>query len=142
MMRAQQWKLTVGAPLAAGPLFASVPAIAHHASTPFYDDTKKAEAQGTVTKFLIRNPHSFLYFEATDDKGQKVEWQVELGAVAAMARLGWTTETIKPGLLIKVVGQPSRAEGSYGMCCARITRPDGSPIVAGGGVAEEQPPPR
>ena len=43
---------------------------------------------------------------------------------------------------IKAAGQPSRAEGSHGMCCAKITRADGSPIVAGGRVTEEQQPPR
>jgi Family of unknown function (DUF6152) len=136
IMSGRRWVVLTGL------LFATVPAIAHHASTPFYDDTKMAEAQGTVTKFLIRNPHSFLYFEATDAKGQTVEWQVELGAASSMARTGWTAETIKPGLVIKAVGRPSRAEGSHGMCCARITRPDGSPIVAGARVAEEQQPPR
>jgi hypothetical protein len=141
-MRTEQWLLTLAVAVAAGVLFAGAPATAHHASTPFYDDARMAEAQGTVTRFLVRNPHSFLYFEATDDKGQKVEWQVELGAASSMARTGWTAETIKPGMVIKAVGRPSRAEGSFGMCCARITRPDGSPIVAGGGLAEEQQPPR
>ena len=141
-MNGQRWMVTAATVIATGLLVAGVPAIAHHASTPFYDDTKMTEAQGAVTRFLIRNPHSFLYFEAVDAKGQKVEWQVELGAASSMARTGWTVETIKPGLLIKAVGRPSRAEGSYGMCCARITRPDGSPIVAGAGVAEAEQPPR
>jgi hypothetical protein len=45
-----------------------------------------------------------------------------------MRRSGWTPETIKAGDPIKAVGQPSRAPGTYGMCCAQLTRPDGSPI--------------
>jgi hypothetical protein len=118
------------------------PVVAHHSAAPFYDATKRVEAQGTVTRFLFKNPHSFLYFEATDDKGQKAEWQIELGPAASLTRTGWTPETLKPGTMIKAAGQPSRAEGSHGMCCARITRPDGSPIVAGGRVTEEQQPPR
>ena len=121
---------------------AGVPAIAHHSAAPFYDATKRVAAQGTVTRFLFKNPHSFLYFEAPDATGQKVEWQVELGAAASLTRTGWTPETLKAGTIVKVAGQPSRAEGSHGMCCARITRPDGSPIVAGGRVTEEQQPPR
>jgi hypothetical protein len=121
---------------------ASVPAIAHHSAAPFYDATKRVSAQGTVTRFLFKNPHSFLYFDATDDKGQKAEWQIELGPAASLTRTGWTPETLKPGTTIKAEGQPSRAEGSHGMCCAKITRPDGSPIVAGGRVTEEQQPPR
>ena len=119
-----------------------VPAGAHHSAAPFYDATKHVEAQGTVTRFLFKNPHSFLYFEATDSAGQKAEWQIELGAAASLTRTGWTPDTLKPGTLIKASGQPSRAEGSHGMCCARITRPDGSPIVAGGRVTEEQQPPK
>jgi hypothetical protein len=130
--------IVIGAAL----LLKEVPAIAHHSSSPFYDATKKAEAQGPITKFLFKNPHSFLYFEAADEKGQNVEWQVELGAAASLTRTGWTPETLKPGTVVKVSGQPSRAEGTHGMCCAKITRPDGSPIVAGGRVTEEQQPPK
>jgi hypothetical protein len=121
---------------------AGVPAIAHHSAAPFYDATKRVEAEGTVTRFLFKNPHSFLYFDATDGKGAKTEWQIELGPAASLTRTGWTPETLKPGTMIKASGQPSRAEGSHGMCCAKITRPDGSPIVAGGRVTEEQQPPR
>ncbi len=122
-------------------VLATAPLVAHHSSAPFYDATKSAEAQGPVTKLLLRNPHSFLYF-ASEANGKKVEWQVELGPAASLTRTGWTTETLKPGTIVKVVGQPSRAEGSYGMCCAKVTRPDGSPIQPGGRVMEEQQPPR
>jgi Family of unknown function (DUF6152) len=136
-------RLIVGAAagIAGAALLGVAPAIAHHSSAPFYDATKRVEAQGAVTKFLIRNPHSFLYFDETTPQG-KVEWQVELGTAASLTRTGWTTETLKPGTIIKASGQPSRAEGSHGMCCARITRADGSPIVQGGRVMEEQQPPR
>jgi hypothetical protein len=133
----------VGGALVMAGLFAlrAVPAIAHHSSAPFYDATKRVEAQGAVTRFLFKNPHSFLYFEETTPQG-KVEWQVEMGTAASLSRTGWTPETLKAGTMIKVSGQPSRAEGSHGMCCARITRPDGSPIVAGGRVTEEVQPPQ
>ena len=140
-MHVRRWILGVGLAVVGATTMMAVPAFAHHSSAPFYDATKRAEAQGTVTRLLIRNPHSFLYFDETTPQG-KVEWQVELGTAASLIRTGWTTETLKPGTLIKVSGQPSRAEGSHGMCCARITRADGSPIVQGGRVMEEQQPPR
>jgi len=138
-MNVQRWLAAGAAVLAIGLLESTVPVIAHHASTAFYDATRKVEAQGPVTKFLFKNPHAFLYFNATDDKGQTTEWQIELGAPLNLARTGWTPDTLKPGMVIKVAGQPSRAEGSHGMCCATITRPDGSPIVPGGRVREEPP---
>jgi hypothetical protein len=140
-MNMQRWIWTAAGVTATALLVTMAPLVAHHSSGPFYDASKKVEAQGPITKFLFRNPHSFLYLESTDDKGQKVEWQVELGAAAPLTRNGWTPDTLKPGTLIKVVGQPSRAEGSHGICCARLTRPDGSPIVAGGRVEEEKPTP-
>jgi hypothetical protein len=136
--RRSAWKLMSAA---AAALIVSAPAIAHHSSAPFYDATKRVEAQGPVTKLLLKNPHSLLYFESVVS-GQTVEWQVELGPAASLTRTGWTAETLKPGTMIKVAGQPSRAEGTHGMCCATITRPDGSPILPGGRVVEEQQPPR
>jgi hypothetical protein len=113
------------------------PLLAHHASAPFYDATRKVEVQGAVTKFLFRNPHAFLYIESTDEKGQKIQWQIEMGGAVSLTRTGWTPQTIEVGSMVRVIGQPSRAEGSHGICCARITRPDGSPIVPGGRVQEE-----
>jgi hypothetical protein len=135
-MSLQRW-MPAGA---AAVLLVALPAIAHHASAPFYDASRKVEAEGKITRFVFRNPHAFLYLETTDASGKVVEWQVELGAPVSLTRAGWTPDTLKPGTVIKVVGQPSRAEGTHGICCARITRPDGSPIVPGGRVQEDRPP--
>ena len=142
-MRVQRWLVPGAFAVAAGVVaLMTVPAVAHHSSAPFYDATKHVESEGPVTKLLLKNPHSFLYFKGPNEKGETVEWQVELGPAASLTRTGWTLETLKPGTVIKVGGQPSRAENSWGMCCARITHPDGSPIVAGGRVTEEQQPPK
>jgi hypothetical protein len=135
-MNVQRW-VSVAAAAAIG-LLATTAAIAHHASAPFYDSTKRVEVEGPVTKFLFKNPHGFLYIQGNDAKGQKVEWQIELGAPVSLSRTGWTPDTIKAGMILKAVGQPSRAEGTFGMCCARITKPDGTPI-APGARAEESP---
>ena len=131
-MNAHRWTLTVGLALAAAVVMKTAPALAHHSSAPFYDATKKVEAQGPVTKFLFKNPHSFLYFQAPDEKGQAVEWQIELGPAASLTRTGWTPETLKAGTVIKASGQPSRAEGSHGMCCIQtLMKADGSAILRG-----------
>jgi hypothetical protein len=109
-------------------VIARSPAAAHHSSAPFYDDTKRVEAVGTVTRFLFRNPHSFIFIQGDNGRGQSVEWEIELGAAVSMRRSGWTPETIKAGDQVKAVGQPSRAPDTWGMCCAQLTRPDGSAI--------------
>ena len=114
-------------------------ALAHHATSLFYDQSRKVEALGKITKFVFVNPHAFLYVEAPVAGGKAVEWQIELGAPISLRRTGWTPDTMKIGTDVKVVGSPSRAEGTYGMCCARITHLDGSPITPGGRIEEEQP---
>ena len=105
-----------------------VPTRAHHSSAPFFDETKSVEVVGVVSKFVFRNPHSFLYIQTTDEDGTEVEWELEMLAAVSMSRRGWTPESIRAGDEIKAVGQPSKAPGTRGMCCAALTRPDGSPV--------------
>ena len=127
-MNAKRVLVVAGAVLA-GAL--AVPVVAHHSSAPFYDPTKTVEITGMVTKLHIKNPHSFLYVNV-EEKGQKVEWQVEMGTGAQLVRNNLTVETLKPGTEIKVSGQPSRAEGSKGMCCIKtLMKADGSAILRG-----------
>ena len=113
-------------------LTTGVPTNAHHASAPFYDDQKRVEAIGVVKEFVFRNPHAFLYIDAENSQGEIISWEVEMGAAVSMVRRGWTPETIKAGDQIRVVGPPSRAPGTFGICCAELTRPDGSPITLPG----------
>ena len=127
-MKRLVWISSLVAVAAVGLVIARRPAAAHHSSTPFYDDTQRVEATGTVSRFIFRNPHSFIFIDGRNEAGEAVEWEVEMGAAVSMRRSGWTPETISAGDPIKAVGQPSRAPGTHGMCCAQLTRPDGSPI--------------
>jgi hypothetical protein len=86
------------------------------------------EAIGVVTEFRFLNPHSFISVQGENEAGEMVEWEVEMGPAVMMSRSGWTPERIKPGDPIRVVGQPSRAPGTHGICCAQLSRPDGTRI--------------
>jgi hypothetical protein len=120
---------------ATGLLILVVPALAHHASTPFYDPDTVVDLEGSVTRFVFRNPHAFLFIDV-EDGGQTSEWQVELGAPVGLRRVGWTPESLPVGMIVKLTGRKSRADGSQGVCCVRMTREDGSPIIDGGAVRE------
>ena len=126
-MRPLLWILSLAA-VAIGLVITGLPAEAHHNSAPFYDDTKSVEAVGVVSRFVFRNPHSFIFIDGENEAGEVVEWEVELGAAVTLSRRGWTPETIRASDPIRAVGQPSRAPGTFGICCAELTRPDGSPI--------------
>ena len=128
-MKPLLWISSVATVVVLGLVITGLPAGAHHASAPFYDDTKSVEVIGVVTEFRFLNPHSFISIQGENEAGEMVEWEIEMGPAVSLSRRGWTPERIKAGDRIRAVGQPSRAPGTYGMCCAQLTRPDGSRIA-------------
>ena len=114
------------------------PVLEHHASTPFYDPETVIDLEGSVSRFVFRNPHAFLFVDVEDEQGQNSEWTVELGAPVGLRRVGWTPDSLPVGMMIKLTGRKSRAEGSQGVCCVRMTRADGSPILDGGALQERE----
>jgi hypothetical protein len=71
-------------------------ALAHHSDSVF-DQEKLVTIKGTVTKFVFTNPHTQIYLNVTDSKGNVAEWTVTGGALGSMKKIGWTHNTIKPG---------------------------------------------
>lgn len=137
-MRIRQWLLA--AATSAGLALIVTPVIAHHSSAPFYDSSKSVTIEGTVARFVFKNPHAFLYLNVTDENGATAEWQVELGAPVSLRRTGWTPDTLPVGMVVKVTGPPARTEGATGVLGRRMTRADGSPVVSGGRTEEDTPP--
>jgi hypothetical protein len=129
-------RASVASVVAAGFLLTVTPLVAHHSAAAAYDETKKVEAQGAVTKILVRNPHSWVFLESTDDKGQKIEWQIEMGGVPSMA---WVKDGLPIGMVVKVAGHPSRAAGTHGITGATFAKTDGTPIGPRGGRGEYTP---
>jgi len=123
-------RISMASMLAVGFLLIVTPVVVHHSAAAAYDESKRVEAQGTVTKILVRNPHSWVFLESADDKGQKIEWQIEMGGVPSMA---WAKDGLPIGMVVKVAGHPSRAEGSHGVTGATFTKTDGTPIGPRGG---------
>ena len=129
-------RMSVASVVAAGLLLGVTPVVAHHSAAAAYDETKNVEVQGTVTRVLVRNPHSWVFLESADDKGQKIEWQIEMGGTTSMA---WTKEALPVGAAVKVAGHPSRAPGSHGITGAIFNKADGTPIGPRGGRGEYTP---
>ena len=136
-MNSRHWLAVAAAVLMTTLTWQFLPALAHHASAPFYDPENRVEFEGTVTRWVFRNPHAFLFLNVENADGTVNEWQVELGAPVSIRRAGWTPDTLQVGQRVKVAGARSRAEGSFGVCCVRMTRPDGRPVTEGGAVEED-----
>ena len=126
-----------GGALIAALVLTATPLVAHHSAAAAYDETKKVEAQGAVTKVLVRNPHSWVFLESTDDKGQKIEWQIEMGGAPSMA---WAKDGLPIGAVVRVAGHPSRAPGTHGITGATFAKTDGTPIGPRAGRGETPQP--
>jgi len=109
--------------LAAGFALASAQAGSHH-STANFDYTKTVELNGTVKKFQMTNPHSFIQVVIADGRGGSVEWSIESGSPGSERRSGWKTDSIKPGDKVTVLIAPVRTGEPMGTL-RQITLPGG-----------------
>ena len=87
---------------------ALVPAAWAHHSQSEYNLGSKVEVEGAVTKVEWRSPHAWIYVDATNDKGEAVNWSFELPSPVTLMRRGWTRDSLKPGDHVKVSGAPAR----------------------------------
>jgi hypothetical protein len=111
-MKHLQWTaLLVGAMI----LGAAAPAWSHH-SHAMFDHSKQISVTGTVTEFVFRNPHVFLYVDVKGDSGETVNYWVEMSNLPNMIRRGIGKATFKPGDKVTVSVHPladGRPGGSY-----------------------------
>lgn len=93
----------------AGVVFMGVmttPALAHH-SFAMYDQTKTRTLTGKLTRYIPGSNHAQLIFEllepdgksVVDEHGKPVQWGVETGSAAAMARQGVTVAKFPLGTI-------------------------------------------
>jgi len=84
-------------------LMVSSPIFAHHAGS-LYDREHPVTLTGTVTKYLMINPHAQIHFEVTDENGKTETWVAETAGPQRLLRLGWNKNTLKAGDKITVTG--------------------------------------
>jgi hypothetical protein len=104
-------------------ILASVPAYAHHSFAATYYVDQEITVQGTMTEFLYRNPHSFVKVEAKDDKGDPVMWAVEWGGGAQLTQDHVNRDTLRPGDVVVITGNPGRDPAEHRIRVHKIVRP-------------------
>src|SRR4030095_8778036 len=91
-----------------GVVLASIPLLAHHGTNISYDHNRPVTLTGTVTEFVWQNPHTQVYFDVKDAKGNVVHWAGELNSPGVLSRQeGWTKRTLKAGDQITITLYPS-----------------------------------
>jgi hypothetical protein len=111
-------------------LLAVVPAMAHHSFAAEYDASKPVKLTGTVTKFDLMNPHSWIYIEAKDEKGDTVTWAFETANPNSLYRRGYRKGLILPGMVVTIEGYLAK-DGSHTGNAHKLTMPDGRVIQLG-----------
>jgi hypothetical protein len=89
-------------------------ALAHHGNAA-YDTSKEVSVKGTVVQVTLANPHSFIKFDAKNEKGEIVHWTVESSAASVnQPRYRLTQDTLKPGDEITVTMIVAKNGRPYG----------------------------
>lgn len=109
-----------------GFLTISAPAFAHHGNSA-YDMGKTVPMKATVTKFEYSNPHTQVYYDVTDDKGNVEHWVAETTNPAMLNRVGWSRDTLKVGDQVTLWVNPNKV-GAKITFLQKVTFSDGKEL--------------
>lgn len=118
-------------------LLISVPAHSHHSPESHYVVSELVTVTGVVTKFRLINPHARIYFDVTPPDGEVQHWFAEGNASAILRRRGWDKDTLQPGDVIEITGNPAR-DGGHKMDWKLIVTEDGTEYRGGNTVGSER----
>ena len=90
------------------------PGYAHHSDAGL-DMESVTAFEGIVNKFVWRNPHVYVLIDATNENGETVKWDVQMGPVNIISRRGWRRDTLQPGDKVTVRAHVSIDGRPYGV---------------------------
>jgi len=108
-----------------------VGAAAHH-SHGNYEMTDFTNLQGVVKELHLMNPHSWIYLEVKDAKGETAVWALEATSSVGLTRNGINRDHVRVGDTIKVRCHRLR-DGSNGCLLGYVTPLHGD-VARGTGV--------
>jgi len=112
----------------------TLPVQAHH-SHGNYDLSKWTTMEGKATEVHWIFPHSWIYMEVKDAKGQAAVWALEASGPNGLQRAGIKREDVKPGDAIKVRCHVLR-DGSTG-CLLGFVTPMHGDAARGHGIEKD-----
>lgn len=92
----------------------SAPVSGHHSEAGI-DLDSLLTFEATVTEFSWRNPHVYIAAETIDERGEPVEWALQMGSIVTATRTGWTRDSLIVGNRITARVHPARDGRPYGM---------------------------
>jgi len=104
------------------------PIFAHH-GTAAYETTQETTVKGTVTDFEFINPHTLIFLDVKNDRGDVEHWQVDAQSPNQLTRDGWTKNLLKPGDQIAVIGFRAKNHSNI-LRFLKVVLPNGREIKA------------
>jgi hypothetical protein len=108
-------------------LATGLPALAHHAFSNEFDESKPITLEGVVTRIDWENPHVHYYVDVAQPDGTVVSWACETGGPNRLAKRGWMRDSLKPGDKVIVHGFPSK-DASHSADGRKVTLANGQTI--------------
>lgn len=100
-------------------------AFAHHGASAY--STQVITMKGVVTSYEFMNPHTEVRVDVTDASGHRVSWLCEAGSLNFLVRRGWSKNSLKPGDVITIMGNPLKT-GAPNLRLTKVILPDGTAL--------------
>jgi DNA/RNA endonuclease YhcR with UshA esterase domain len=112
-------------------MLATTRGTAHHSFAAEYDINKPCKLTGSVTKFDLVNPHSWIHIDVKDEKtGDVANWAFETANPNSLYRRGFKRTMIVPGMVVTIQGYQAK-DGSHTGNAHIMTMPDGKVVQLG-----------
>jgi hypothetical protein len=111
---------------------------AHHAFAAEFDANKPLILKGTVAKWELVNPHSWIHLDVKNADGTTTRWMVEGGSPNSLFRLGFDKNSLPKGTEIVVDGYQAK-DGDNRAVGKDLTFKDGKRLFMGGSAPGASP---
>ena len=109
--------------VALGVVIFALPLVAHHSHGNYVDTFM--DVQGVVKEVHYVVPHSWVYLEVKDEKGESQVWALEATGRPALEKIGVTRDYVKTGDTVKARCHRLR-DGSNGCLLGFLKAKDGT----------------